>query len=75
MKSYKGDLENCFEVASQDDVWTRKEREILKRLSGMDFEEIVTQPHGSGKIYWLRGQSKYKFLVHLSTTGYNIGRV
>lgn len=75
MISYKGNLTECFKQASEDQQWTTKERSILSILveepRNMD---VITQPCGTGRIYWLKGQSRYKFYVHASDVGYNIGR-
>ena len=76
MMSYKGNITECFKQASQDQQWTTKERSILGILAeeprNMD---VITQPCGTGRLYWIKGQSKYKFYVHANPHGYNIWRV
>jgi len=72
MISYKGNLNQCFKSASQDEIWTKKEREILSKIA--DGTDVKSMSCGTGRIYWLKGQSRYKFYVHASDVGYNIGR-
>jgi hypothetical protein len=80
MISYKGNLAESFKSASQDSTWTNKEKEILAEIAeAVSMEgwpdELQTKDFGSGRIYWIKGKSKYKFLAHESTAGYNIGKV
>ena len=74
MISYRGNITECFKQASQDQQWTTKERFILGILAEEPRIDVITQPCGTGRIYWLKGQSRYKFYVHASDVGYNIGR-
>lgn len=73
MISYKGNLKQCLESASQDEKWTKKEREILNKIAN-GTDDVKSMPLGTGRIYWLKGQARYKFYVHASDVGYNIGR-
>lgn len=73
MLSYRGNLEECFESASKDMVWTKKEREILNKIAHRT-GDVKSMPCGTGRIYWIKGQARYKFYVHASDVGFNIGR-
>jgi len=79
MISYKGLISDSFREASQDNIWTKKEREILKRIADLldeyNYDELRTKAFGTGRIYWIKEESKYKFLAHDNPTGYNIGRI
>lgn len=73
MISYRGNLKECFENAAKDKIWTKKEREILGELS-KGGNDVKSMPCGTGRIYWIKGQARYKFYIHASDAGYNIGR-
>lgn len=72
MISYRGNLKECFENAAKDMIWSKKEREILSELA--KGANVKSMPCGTGRIYWVCGNSKYKFYVHASDVGFNIGR-
>lgn len=75
MLSYRGDLQHSFKSASQDKVWTKKEREILGEIAnGINGINVKSMPCGTGRIFWICGKSRYKFYVHASDIGFNIGR-
>jgi hypothetical protein len=77
--SYVGNEQTCFKQASQDDTWTPKEKQMLGEIAQAMKEnyspDLFFEGFGSGCIYWMKGQSRYKFLSHKSPVGYNIGRV
>lgn len=77
MLSYDGFLKDCFYEASQDERFNYHERKVLEKLAKYLLTEengdrIITEGFGTGRIYSIT-ESKIRFLVHDSTTGYNIG--
>lgn len=72
MISYRGNFVECLKNASLDNRWSKKEREILSKIA--DGTDVKSMPVGTGRIYWIKGQARYKFYIHSSGVGYNIGR-
>ena len=79
MISYEGRLIDCLVEGSKDERFNCFERETLRRIaeclySEEDESKIITKSFGTGRTYGVEG-STIKFLVHDSSTGYNIGVV
>jgi hypothetical protein len=71
---------DAFWKASQDDRWSKKEKEVLTIIGGTPEEEffhhdypVNSIQHGSGRIFSVKGSS-IKFYIHEAAKGYNIGR-